>query len=92
VADVSDDFTIDDIRQMRKEGDLRSFIRGLSRETQQPAADREFPAAAPPLSRADGRPVGSWPLGAGRPGDPIPYLPADSELSTPPEPFEGAQP
>jgi len=67
---MSDEFTIDDIHEMRKQGDLRSFIRGLSRETEQPKSDRDFPAAVPPKARPDGRPVGAWPLGAHKPGCP----------------------
>lgn len=76
---MPDEFTIDDIQQMRKQGDLRSFLRGLSRETQQLESDRDFPDAVPPKSRPDGRPVGAWPAGAGRPGSPVPFIPATIE-------------
>jgi hypothetical protein len=66
---MAEEFTRDDIHQMREEGDLIAFVRGRIRR---PKEDREFPEAAPPKSRPDGRPVGAWPEGAGRPGDPIP--------------------
>lgn len=67
---MSDEFTIEDIQQMRGEGDLRSFLRGISQPTQKPKESRDFPEAVPPKSREDGRPVGSWPLGAHKPGCP----------------------
>ena len=64
---MTDDFDRNDIGQMRKDGDLREFMRSQMRR---PAESREFPEAAAPKSRADGRPVGSWPLGAHRAGCP----------------------
>ena len=73
---MTDDFTADDIRQMRKDGDLRAFLRS---QINHPKDTREFPEAAPPKSRPDGKPVGAWPAGTGRLGSPIPYRPDDSE-------------
>lgn len=63
---VPDDFTADDVHQMKKQGDLSAFIRSqMRRPTETP-----FPEAVPPKSRADGRPVGAWPEGCSRPGSP----------------------
>jgi hypothetical protein len=66
---VDDDFTSDDIRQMAAEGDLRAFMRSRMRTT---TSTNQIPPAAPPTSRQDGRPVGSWPLGSYLPGGPLP--------------------
>ena len=63
---MSDDFTAEDVGQMARQGDLRAFMR--SRMRRPPEEEREFPATAPPQSRADGRPVGAWPTGAHKPG------------------------
>ncbi|MEU6233821.1 hypothetical protein [Kitasatospora sp. NPDC047058] len=71
---MAEEFTTEDVRQMRQEGDLMAFVRGRIRRHDEKS---EFPAAAPPKSRPDGRPVGAWPEGAGRPGDPLPYKSAD---------------
>lgn len=65
---MTDDFTSDDISQMRKDGDLRAFMRG---QFKRPDEKRDFPDAAPPKARDDGRPVGAWPSGVHRPGCPL---------------------
>ncbi|MCX4750955.1 hypothetical protein OG455_41475 [Kitasatospora sp. NBC_01287] len=72
---MASEFTPDDIHQMAQQGDLSTFVRSL---IQRPGSktDDEVPRTAPPQSREDGRPVGAWPAGCGRPGDPIPRLPA----------------
>lgn len=62
---MSDDFTPEDIHQMSEQGDLRAFMRSLIKK---PDEKRDFPAATPPQSREDGRPVGAWPQGTHRPG------------------------
>ncbi|GAB2696354.1 hypothetical protein [Kitasatospora kifunensis] len=69
---ISDNFTRDDIGQMRKDGDLRAFMRSQFRRPEANGED-QVPKTAPPKSRPDGRPVGAWPAGCGRPSDPIPY-------------------
>lgn len=70
---MTDDFTTDDVSQMRRQGDLKAFLR--SQINHPDHEKREFPEAAPPKSRPDGKPVGAWPEGCGRPGDPLPYKP-----------------
>lgn len=65
---MTENFTPEDIQQMRKDGDLRAFIRSRSGCPPDAKADREFPEAAPPASRPDGRPVGAWPARTHRAG------------------------
>lgn len=73
---MTDDFTAEDVAEMRRQGDFREFLRGQMRRPQE---RREFPEAAPPKERADGRPVGSWPVGTYPPGSPIPGRPVEPE-------------
>ncbi|OKI16595.1 hypothetical protein [Streptomyces sp. CB03911] len=66
---MSDDFDSSDIREMRAQGDLRSFIRSLSKRPGDVQGDA-IPAAAAPKSREDGLPVGGWPKQLHKPGCP----------------------
>lgn len=77
---MTDDFDRNDIGQMRKDGDLREFMRSQMRR---PADVREFPEAVAPQSRADGRPVGAWPLGAHKPGCPVFGIPDGQQCECP---------
>lgn len=56
----SSDFDSSDIREMRQQGDLRSFLRSQMKRPDG-AQGGEIPDAAPPKSRPDGLPVGMWP-------------------------------
>lgn len=54
------EFGEEDIHELRRQGDLRAFLRGLIR----PTVRAEQPAAAPRVQRGAGeRPVGAWPAG-----------------------------
>lgn len=72
---MSGDISPEDIRAMRAQGDFRAYLRTISRHPAD-TSDSEIPPAAPPKSRPDGRPVGAWPEGCGRPGDPFPHQPS----------------
>ena len=56
---MSDDFSIEDIAAMRREGDLSSFLRDQLRAGR---ARRDQPAVPAPR-RPTGRPPGAWPTG-----------------------------
>jgi hypothetical protein len=56
---VSDDFDVDDIAAMRREGDLSGFLRDQLRAGN---ARRTQPAPKP-APRPTGRPPGAWPTG-----------------------------
>ncbi|MGW6557950.1 hypothetical protein [Streptomyces hydrogenans] len=56
---MSDDFDVDDISAMRREGDLSSFLREQLRAGR---ARRDQPAVPTPR-RPTGRPPGAWPAG-----------------------------
>lgn len=75
----------DDISAVLDQGDYLGLLQSIAapraehspaRETRQAAGGAAFPRTAPPKTRPDGRPVGAWPTGCGRPGDPIPHTPA----------------
>lgn len=69
---TDDNIGTEDVRAMRAQGDFRAYLRSVSQPT---ASAEEIPAAAAPKSRPDGRPVGAWPDGCGRPGSPVPHQP-----------------
>jgi hypothetical protein len=70
VIALSDEFDSSDIREMREQGDLGSFIRSQMKRPA-PADGDAIPAAAAPKSREDGLPVGAWPKQLHKPGCPV---------------------
>ena len=63
---MSDDFGVDDIAAMRREGDLSGFLRGQLRAGKS-RRDQPTPKPAP---RPTGRPPGAWPAGTSPPEPP----------------------
>ncbi|MET9956670.1 hypothetical protein ABZ135_34700 [Streptomyces sp. NPDC006339] len=72
---MSDDFDVDDVAAMRREGDFRSFLRGQMRKPSQPEPQK-------PRARPTGRPPGAWPTETRRPEQPA--------VQHPPEAWEKA--
>ncbi|MFE9886828.1 hypothetical protein [Streptomyces scopuliridis] len=62
------DFDEADIRAMRREGDLRSFLRDQLRAGR---ARRDTPSAPPPAPLPPGHRPGTWPTGISPPGPPV---------------------
>jgi hypothetical protein len=72
----------DDISAVLDQGDYLDLLQSMAghktdsrpaRETRPVTGGQSFPRTTPPKSRPDGRPVGAWPAGCGRPGSPTPH-------------------
>ncbi|MGW4050844.1 hypothetical protein ACWENA_08420 [Streptomyces sp. NPDC004779] len=75
---MNDDFDVDDISAMRREGDLSSFLREQLRAGR---ARRDQPAVPAPR-RPTGRPPGAWPTGTTpKPQEPVQYPPGAWEAA-----------
>lgn len=80
------ELSAEDIGAVIDQGDYLGLLQSLvqPRTEKQPRQEPRHlsggassPRTAPPKVRPDGRPVGAWPAGCGRPGDPFPrQLPA----------------
>lgn len=63
---MNDDFDVDDVAAMRREGDLSSFLRGQLRAAKKRS---EKPASTPP-PKPPGYKPGAWPTGTSPPETP----------------------